>query len=125
MPDGGTSCAEEPHGPPTARGGLAGWQVRRIRALSANGARRLTVRDLAVDVGLSAHHFSRAFRTSFGAPPSLWLAKQRLARAMELLTHTRRTVDEIAVELGYSSGSQFARAFRRHVGESPLAFRRR
>lgn len=108
-----------------ARGGLAGWQVRRIQTLGATGASGLTVGRLATQVGLSPHHFSRAFRTSFGVPPSVWLAQQRLSRAMVLLTGTRRTVDEIAVDLGYRSGSQLARVFRRHTGESPRAFRRR
>ena len=48
----------------------------------------------------------------------------RVLRAKELLAETRFTVSEISSELGYSTPSNFARAFRSLTGMSPLDFRR-
>lgn len=82
------------------------------------------MRTLARAVRLSPHHFSRAFRISYGAPPREWLLQARVARAKAQLLDGRETVEQIAFSLGYSSGSQFARAFRARVGVSPQAYRR-
>jgi len=106
-----------------SRGGLASWQMRRIRALADQRLPRLTVTLLAAEIGLSLYHFSRSFRASFGVTPSAWFAEQKLARAMEQLLEPGRTVDAVAVELGYHSGSQLAQLFRRRTGSSPAGYR--
>ncbi|MFZ5684623.1 MAG: helix-turn-helix domain-containing protein, partial [Pseudomonadota bacterium] len=85
----------------------------------------LTVRAMAAAVDLSPHHFSRPFRMSFGAPPREWLIRARLERAKLRLPETSDTVEQIAVRFGYSSGSQFLRAFRARFGLSLQSFRRR
>ena len=53
--------------------------------------------------------------------------KDQLRRdlAIGLLSHTSRSVMEIAVELGFSERSAFHRAFRKWTGASPGEFRRR
>lgn len=47
----------------------------------------------------------------------------RLDRSRELLTSEERSVSEIAAELGYSSPSNFSRAFKAKTGLSPIAYR--
>jgi AraC family transcriptional regulator len=108
-----------------ARGGLAGWQVRRIRAAAETRLAELTAARLAAEVGLSVFHFTRAFRESFGVSPGQWLIDQRIARSRKLLRESRRTVDDIALSVGYRSGSQLARIFRARTGLTPQALRRR
>lgn len=103
---------------------MAGWQERTLRQLAAGDLSRLTVSVLASSVNLSPNHFSRAFRKSFGVPPREWLVQQRLAYAKVWLLETSDTVDEIALRLGYRSGSQLSRAFRARFGMSPQGFRR-
>jgi AraC family transcriptional regulator len=107
------------------KGGLAGWQVRRLSRLAEEELGALTVRRLADTVGLSAHHFSRAFRVTFGVSPRAWLIEARMSRAKARLSDPTTTVEQIAQELGYSSGSQLSRAFRARFGMAPLAYRRR
>lgn len=109
---------------PAPRGGLAGWQVRTLTQLGPDRIARLNVRQMAAAARLSPHHFSRAFRISFGCAPRTWLVARKMAQAQDRLTSTDDPVDRIAVDLGYRSGSQLARAFRAHAGCSPRAFRR-
>lgn len=109
---------------PRLRGGLAGWQARKVSALAARTPAGLTVAALAEAVNLSPSHFSRAFRMTFGESPRAWLAEQRMAAARTRLLGTDDTVEQIATGLGYRTSSQFCRAFRARVGQSPQAFRR-
>jgi AraC-like DNA-binding protein len=51
------------------------------------------------------------------------LDETRLRRAADWLENTDDPVAQIAFELGYTDASNFTRAFRRHTGLSPQAFR--
>lgn len=107
------------------KGGLAGWHLRAIERLAGTDLANLTVARMAAAADLSPYHFSRAFRVSTGLPPREWLLQKRLAAAKTLLVSTSCTIDQIATSVGYSSGSQFSRAFRARFGASPQEFRRR
>jgi AraC-like DNA-binding protein len=110
----------------TTRGGLAGWRVRRVTDhLSANLSRDVRLKDMAVLVELSTHHFSRAFRAATGMPPHRYLMKLRLERARELLHGRELTLTEIALETGFSDQSHLSRAFRAEFGIRPATFRNR
>jgi AraC-like DNA-binding protein len=47
----------------------------------------------------------------------------RVQRATELLHHTNGSITRVSAELGYSSPSNFARAFRKATGSGPREFR--
>jgi transcriptional regulator GlxA family with amidase domain len=49
----------------------------------------------------------------------------RLQAAADLLTGSRLSVTEIALECGFNEPNYFARQFRRHIGVSPSEYRRR
>jgi AraC family transcriptional regulator of adaptative response / methylphosphotriester-DNA alkyltransferase methyltransferase len=49
----------------------------------------------------------------------------RMERAAELLVRRGLTVREVAHRVGYRQPAQFAKAFRRHKGLAPSAFRSR
>lgn len=51
------------------------------------------------------------------------LAEVRLTRAQRMLRQGKRSVDEIALALGYTDPSNFGRAFRKWTGQSPSAYR--
>jgi AraC family transcriptional regulator len=111
--------------PASTRGGLAGWQIRALKRLSADDIAALSVASMAKVAGLTQHHFSRAFRSTFGLSPRDWILEIKLGAARERLLTSQDTVDQIALSLGYRSGSQLARIFRAREGISPQQFRRR
>ena len=47
----------------------------------------------------------------------------RLGRAADQLRRTKRSVKQIALEVGFANEKSFSRAFRQWAGSSPVAFR--
>ncbi|QRM31441.1 AraC family transcriptional regulator [Microvirga sp. VF16] len=106
-------------------GRLAPWQERRAKELLvANLSGKVGLHELAEACGLSRAHFARAFRTSTGTTPMLWLLTQRLERAKNLLLNSELSIEDIARHCGFVDQSHFTRAFTKHLGTTPGAWRR-
>jgi len=107
------------------RGGLPIWQTRRVIAhVEANLSRRIHVRELARILGLSASHFCRAFKCSFGAAPRDYVLRRRVEVAQALMLTTSEPLSSIAASCGMCDQQHFTRSFRRIVGETPSTWRR-
>jgi AraC-like DNA-binding protein len=113
--------------PPSAscpRGGIAPSALRRVREhVEMNLGERIDVGHLATLTGLSACHFSRAFKQSVGMPPHRYLTSRRILAAAKMIESTNLPMAEIALELGFSDQSHFTRVFTAHIGQSPSRFR--
>ncbi|PWC34262.1 AraC family transcriptional regulator [Azospirillum sp. TSO35-2] len=73
----------------------------------------------------SKHHFHRRFAALFGITVHRYVQLMRLKRASYRLAFRDSPVLEIALDCGYEGPEAFARAFRRHLGQSPSGFRQR
>ncbi len=89
--------------------------------LSAN----LSVPALAARAGMSERTFARTFNKQTGQSPAAWTMRVRLEAVRRALESSRRSVKELAACYGFSSPEALHRAFRRSVGTTPLAYRRR
>ena len=108
-----------------ARGGLAAWQARRLVAhIEANIDRRIHVRELAELLGLSASHFCRAFKCTFGAAPRTYVMRRRIEVAQGLMLTTGEPLSSIALRCGMCDQPHFTRSFYRIVGETPRSWLR-
>jgi len=108
-----------------ARGGLAGWQQRRLAEyIEAHVARDISLGELAGLARLSPSHFARAFKQSFGTPPHRYHMARRVERAKALLARPDLSVTTIGLEVGFSETSSFSAAFRKVTGITPTDFRR-
>lgn len=56
---------------------------------------------------------------------SEFVVELRMQRARELLTEGQLSIRDIALEVGYDYLTNFSKAFKRHSGLSPRAFRER
>jgi transcriptional regulator GlxA family with amidase domain len=88
-------------------------------------AERWTLARLAKVAGMSRAAFARGFAAEVGTSPLRYLAGVRLRRAEVLLATTDDMLASIAAEVGYATEFALSRAFRRHAGEPPGAYRRR
>jgi AraC family transcriptional regulator len=107
------------------RGGLVAWQKRRLTTyIDAHLSGRIRIEDLAGVLKLSASHFSRAFRCTFGTTAHEYLLRRRIEVAQSLMLTSREPLSAIALHCGLSDQSHLSRVFRRIVGEPPHAWRR-
>jgi AraC family transcriptional regulator len=112
---------------PVSRGGLAAWQAKRTMLhIETRLETALHSSELAAIAQLSVSHFSRAFRVSFGQPPHNFVMGRRIEKAKRLiLSDERITLAEVALSCGLSDQAHLSRMFRKLVGTSPAAWRRR
>jgi AraC-like DNA-binding protein len=89
-----------------------------MHAMRAHPGGKWSVAELAAVCGMSRSRFARQFHEAAGCPPAQYLNRLRIARAQELLRQGR-LVQDIAVEVGYSSQPAFTRAFRAATQLSP------
>jgi AraC-like DNA-binding protein len=110
--------------PPSLRAGDRDRAHAAARHLERHHAEPVSLATLAAEVGLSPFHLTRLFRQELGLTPHQYLLRTRLRRAAALLADTATPVTEVAYAVGFGDLSNFQRTFRRHMGETPGAFRR-
>ena len=93
--------------------------------LRDNFTGRITVEELAGRAAMSPRNFARVFMRETGMTPAKYIDQLRLERAMRLLEDTGKPLETVALESGFTGSEQMRRAFIRHVGIPPLAYRQR
>ncbi|MFD0338889.1 GyrI-like domain-containing protein [Streptomyces sp. NPDC127117] len=86
--------------------------------------RRIEMAEPARIAMTSEYHFRRMFSALAGMPLSEYVRRRRLTLAGAEVLGGERTLLEVAVRYGYSSGEAFARAFRAMHGVGPGEARR-
>jgi transcriptional regulator of acetoin/glycerol metabolism len=113
------------YAPDVPRGGLPPGALRRVREyIAAHIHENLDIATLASHAGLSAHHFSRAFKASVGMPPHRYLLQQRIRKAADLIERSEQPLVSIALVVGFADQAHFSRSFHALVGLTPSQFRR-
>ena len=115
-------------GPRTTRAAASTRQRRHLvdRAkllLASDLSRRWTLAEIAAEIGGSPVYLTQAFQRVEGLPLYRYQLQLRLARALDRLPH-EDDLSALAHELGFSSHSHFASAFRQTYGRSPSEFQR-
>jgi AraC family transcriptional regulator len=104
----------------TTSGGLAAWQMLRVRAyIDSNLHRTIHIRDLSAVARRSPAHFSRKFKLAVGEPPHTYVVRRRLERACHLMMTSAASLSEIALSVGFSDQAHLCRLFRQAFGQSP------
>jgi len=88
-------------------------------------AEHLDINALARSASVSTTYFSRSFKAAFGETPHQYLMSRRMERAKALLRSGDLPVTEVCLAVGFTSLGSFSTQFRRFVGDSPSAYRKR
>src|SRR4051812_47241650 len=97
--------------------------LRARDAMDRTYAQPLDIATLARVAHVSAAHFIRTFRATFGETPHRYLQRRRVERAMAMLRQTDDSITDICMQVGFTSLGTFSRTFREIVGESPRSYR--
>ncbi len=75
--------------------------------------------------GLNVRTFSRRFRSATGFAPIEYVQALRIEEAKQMLERDVHSVDVIGSSVGYEDPASFRRVFKRGVGLSPAAYRKK
>ncbi|MBN2628306.1 MAG: response regulator [Spirochaetales bacterium] len=84
----------------------------------------LSLSMLSESAHVSPGHLGRLFRQELYRSPMDFLNGYRIERSMEMLTRENWKIYEIAEKTGFTSQHYFSNAFKKTVGQSPLAYRK-
>lgn len=81
------------------------------------------IADLAKEAGVHRVHLARVFRARYKISVGRYMRKLRLEWAADRLIHSDDSLSRIASQADFSDQSHFTRAFRKHAGVPPGAYR--
>jgi AraC-like DNA-binding protein/mannose-6-phosphate isomerase-like protein (cupin superfamily) len=96
-----------------------------FRFLGENCGSAIQVREASRLCGMSESHFMSFFKRVTGLSFMKYLNHYRVERAQVLLANTDEPMSSISQEMGFCDQSYFGTVFRRLVGMTPAAYRRR
>jgi len=79
--------------------------------------------ELARMLGISEKKLTQIFRDKTGQTVFAYVREVRLRRAVQLLTTTNLSVQDISAQLGFENPANFATAFRERMGTTPRGYR--
>ncbi|WP_309119989.1 AraC family transcriptional regulator [Paenibacillus sp.] len=98
---------------------------RSIRYMTLNLGANLSLRQLSEQANLSRSHYSAVFKRVTGASPLHYFTKLKMQQACTYLDLSAWSAKEIGAKLGYGDSLYFSRVFRKEIGMSPTAYRRK
>lgn len=84
---------------------------------------KLTLQDWSIKVGASQRTLSRICAKEFNQSFSLWRQNIKLVLSLQLLA-SNKSIQEIALDLGYASDSAYIHAFKNLFAETPNKYRK-
>ncbi len=97
---------------------------RALQFIRENFSRDIQLADIAYVTGYSPNYFHHIFTSVIGKTPQEYLLEYRIARAKLLLTHSSKSLAEIAYDCGFSSQSYFNLQFRKIAYTTPGKYRK-
>ena len=84
----------------------------------------ITIDDLCVFYNCSRSYISHIFKRNMGQNVNQYINALRIHEAQILLRHTKLSITEIALSVGFSSSNYFSNVFREICSESPSVYRK-
>ncbi len=92
--------------------------------LKENHLDKITLSDIAHEVSMSNDTFCRFFKKTFNTSFFSFLNEYKVSIASKMLIDTDLSVSEVGYKTGYNNLTFFHRQFQKHMGMSPLKYRK-
>lgn len=97
--------------------------TRALRFIADNSHRRIGPDDVAQAVGVERRALQNRFRKHIDRPIAAEIRRVRVERAKRELAESKRTLSEIAHDVGFGNMQRLYEVFRREVGVTPGQYR--
>lgn len=96
---------------------------RALNYISENLDKDLTIQNISKNTNISKSVLYRRFHSCFNCTVSQYVSTKRIEKAIDLLSNSDLSIEEISQQIGFSSGSYFSKIFKREKGLSPLKYK--
>ena len=84
---------------------------------------RISIEDLSSKFAVGRRNFDRRFIKATGNTPVEYSQRVKIEAAKKAFETTRKTINEVMYDVGYSDVKAFREVFRKITGMSPLEYR--
>lgn len=91
--------------------------------IEENYGEKISIEKLSLDFAVGRRNFGRRFIKATSLSPLDYLQRVRIEAAKKMLETTRKTVNEVMYEVGYSDTKAFRHVFNRVTGLSPIEYK--
>lgn len=102
---------------------LNGIISKAIRFIEKNYNKNISLDDVAKEINMSYHYFSKFFKDSIGKNFVDYLTELRIDKSKEMLKDFNISIKEISYGVGYSDPNYFSKIFKKVTGMSPTEYR--
>ena len=86
---------------------------------------KISVDHLSSRLAVSRRNFDRRFIKATGNTPVEYAQRVKIEAAKKTFENSRKTINEVMYEVGYTDAKSFREVFRKITGMSPLEYRTR
>lgn len=91
--------------------------------IEANVTERISIEDLADKYAIGKRHFERRFKKATNNTPVEYIQRVKIEAAKKHLESSRKNVNEVMYDVGYSDTKAFRTVFKKITGLSPIEYR--
>ncbi|KZN47888.1 helix-turn-helix domain-containing protein [Pseudoalteromonas luteoviolacea] len=98
--------------------------IKAMTYIQANYLQPIGLKEVSEAVHVSAPYLAALFKKETEFTVGQWITQKRLSQACLQLLHTSLPISQLAEQLGWSDTTHFIRQFKKHLGQTPAAWRR-
>jgi transcriptional regulator GlxA family with amidase domain len=91
--------------------------------IEKNVTEKISVEDLSLRFAIGRRHFERRFKKATNNKPVEYIQRVKIEAAKKSLESSRKNVNEVMYDVGYSDTKAFRNIFKRITGLSPVEYR--
>jgi transcriptional regulator GlxA family with amidase domain len=91
--------------------------------IEANITEKISVEDLALKYAIGKRHFERRFKKATNNSPLEYIQRVKIEAAKKHLESSRKNINEVMYDVGYSDTKAFRTVFKKITGLSPIEYR--
>ena len=91
--------------------------------IESNISEKISVEELALKYAIGRRHFERRFKKATNNTPAEYIQRVRVEAAKKKFEDTRKNVNEVMYDVGYTDTKAFRTIFKKIAGISPIEYR--
>ena len=88
-----------------------------------NISEKISIEELAVKYAIGRRHFERRFKKATNNTPAEYIQRVRIEAAKKHFENSRKNVNEVMYDVGYTDTKAFRTIFKKITGISPIEYR--